>query len=86
MGRWFGWSTTAGIVFGLAVAVASTVVLLRVLTDHGALQSRPGHVAVGWLLVEDMFTVLVLVLLPILAGARGRTVRRPSSSRSAPPS
>ena len=68
VGRWFGWSTTAGIVFGLAVAVASTVVLLRVLTDHGALQSRPGHVAVGWLLVEDMFTVLVLVLLPILAG------------------
>jgi CPA2 family monovalent cation:H+ antiporter-2 len=68
VGLSFGWSTTAGIVFGLAVAVASTVVLLRVLTDHGALQSRPGHVAVGWLLVEDIFTVLVLVLLPILAG------------------
>jgi monovalent cation:H+ antiporter-2, CPA2 family len=66
--RWFGWSTGAGIVFGLAVAVASTVVLLRVLADNGVLQSRPGHVAVGWLLVEDMFTVLVLVLLPIAAG------------------
>ena len=68
VGLWFGWSLTAGIVFGLAVAVASTVVLLRVLTDFDALGSRPGHVAVGWLLVEDMFTVLVLVLLPILAG------------------
>jgi CPA2 family monovalent cation:H+ antiporter-2 len=67
LGRWLGWSVAAGVVFGLAVAVASTVVLLRVLIDHDALQTRPGHVAVGWLLVEDMFTVLVLVLLPIAA-------------------
>jgi monovalent cation:H+ antiporter-2, CPA2 family len=67
VGRWLGWSVAAGLVFGLAVAVASTVVLLRVLIDHDALQTRPGHVAVGWLLVEDMFTVLVLVLLPIAA-------------------
>lgn len=64
----FGWSTGAGLVFGLAIAVASTVVLLRVLANHEALQTRSGHVAVGWLLVEDMFTVLVLVLLPIAAG------------------
>jgi CPA2 family monovalent cation:H+ antiporter-2 len=72
--RRFGWSLAAGIDFGLAVAVASTVVLMRVLMDNGALRSRPGHVAVGWLLIEDMFTVLVLVLLPIAAGgvpARG---------------
>ena len=68
VGLLFGWTATAGIVFGLAVAVASTVVLLRVLTDHDAIGSRPGHVAVGWLLVEDMFTVLVLVLLPIATG------------------
>jgi CPA2 family monovalent cation:H+ antiporter-2 len=67
-----GWSTGAGIVFGLAVSVASTVVLLRVLSDHDALHTPSGHVAVGWLLVEDVFTVLVLVLLPILAGPEAR--------------
>ncbi|MBL9023188.1 MAG: cation:proton antiporter [Myxococcales bacterium] len=68
---WFGWSLSAGIVFGLAIAVASTVVLLRVLSDFGVLHTRPGHIAVGWLLVEDLFTVLVLVLLPVFAGAGG---------------
>jgi len=61
-----GWTLTAGVVFGLAVAVASTVVLLRVLADHDALHTPSGHVAVGWLLVEDIFIVLVLVMLPIL--------------------
>jgi CPA2 family monovalent cation:H+ antiporter-2 len=64
----FGWSLGSGVVFGLAIAVASTVVMMRVLEDHDAMQTRPGHVAVGWLLVEDMFTVLVLVLLPIASG------------------
>ncbi len=64
----FGWSLASGVVFGLAIAVASTVVMMRVLEDHDAMQTRPGHVAVGWLLVEDMFTVLVLVLLPIASG------------------
>jgi monovalent cation:H+ antiporter-2, CPA2 family len=63
-----GWSVFAGTVFGLAIAVASTVVLLRVLADHDALHTPAGHVAVGWLLVEDVFTVLVLVILPILVG------------------
>lgn len=71
----FGWSASAGIVFGLAVSVASTVVLLRVLADLGQLHTRAGHIAVGWLIVEDLFTVLVLVLLPLLvskhAGAGG---------------
>jgi monovalent cation:H+ antiporter-2, CPA2 family len=62
-----GWSAAAGVVFGLAISVASTVVLLRVLADHDALHTPSGHVAVGWLLVEDVFTVLVLVVLPILA-------------------
>jgi CPA2 family monovalent cation:H+ antiporter-2 len=66
--RWFGWSPGAAVVFGLAISVASTVVLLRVLADNDALHTRAGHVAVGWLLVEDMFTVLALVLLPIAAG------------------
>jgi CPA2 family monovalent cation:H+ antiporter-2 len=66
--RALGWSLVAGVVFGLAIAVASTVVLLRVLADYEVLHTPAGHVAVGWLLVEDVFTVLVLVLLPILAG------------------
>jgi CPA2 family monovalent cation:H+ antiporter-2 len=66
--RPFGWSLGAGVVFGLAISVASTVVLLRVLGDQNVLHTPAGHVAVGWLLVEDVFTVLALVLLPILAG------------------
>jgi monovalent cation:H+ antiporter-2, CPA2 family len=66
----FDWSLAAGLVFGLAISVASTVVLLRVLSDNGSLHTAGGHVAVGWLIVEDLFTVLVLVLLPVLAGER----------------
>lgn len=66
--RGFGWTVGAGVVFGMAIAVASTVVLLRVLADHDALHTRSGHVAVGWLLVEDLFTVIVLVLMPVFAG------------------
>jgi len=66
--RTFGFSLAAGALFGLAISVASTVVLVRVLSDHDALHTPSGHVAVGWLVVEDIFTVLVLVLLPIVAG------------------
>jgi len=64
-----GWDWTAGLVFGLSISVASTVVLVRVLSDHGALHTRTGHIAVGWLVVEDIFTVIALVLLPALVGA-----------------
>jgi monovalent cation:H+ antiporter-2, CPA2 family len=64
--RSFGWSWAAGIVFGMALAVASTVVLIRVLADHRDLHTPTGHIAVGWLVVEDLFTVLALVLLPVL--------------------
>ena len=64
-----GWTLSAGIVFGLALSVASTVVLVRGLTDLRQLHSLHGHVAVGWLVVEDLFTVLILVALPALAGA-----------------
>ena len=64
----FGWDWGAGIVFGLALSVASTVVLLRVLADHRALHTPTGHIAVGWLVVEDLCTVLVLVLLPAVFG------------------
>ncbi len=65
----WGWSLTAGIVFGLALSVASTVVLVRGLTDLRQLHSLNGHVAIGWLVVEDLFTVLILVALPALAGS-----------------
>ncbi|MBX5491074.1 MAG: cation:proton antiporter [Chloroflexi bacterium] len=70
----WGWSVSAGVVFGLALSVASTVVLLRALMDRHALESVHGKVAVGWLIVEDLFTVIALVILPALAaGAGGQT-------------
>jgi len=62
----FGWSWNGGIVFGLAISVASTVVMTRVLSDNHALHSRAGHIAVGWLVVEDIFTVIALVLIPAI--------------------
>ena len=64
--HFFGWSWTAGAVFGMAISVASTVVLTRVLSDNRAMHTPVGHVAIGWLVVEDLFTILVLVLLPAL--------------------
>ncbi len=64
----WGWSLGAGIVFGLALSVASTVVLLRTLENRGVLESVNGRIAVGWLVVEDLVMVLVLVLLPPLSG------------------
>jgi len=67
----WGWTLGAGLVFGLALSVASTVVLLRALEDRGELDSFNGRIAVGWLVVEDLVTVLVLVLLPALAGPLG---------------
>jgi len=63
-----GWSWSAGLVFGMALAVASTVVLVRVLADNNDLHTQAGHIAVGWLVVEDLFTVVALVLLPALFG------------------
>jgi len=66
-----GWSWSAGLVLGIASAVASTVVLLRVLMDNNSLETPSGHVAVGWLIVEDLITVLVLVLLPAFAMKEG---------------
>jgi CPA2 family monovalent cation:H+ antiporter-2 len=64
-----GWSWSAGLVFGIALSVASTVVLIRVLSDFRRLHTPAGHIAVGWLVVEDLFTVIVLVILPLLFGA-----------------
>src|SRR5512147_664258 len=60
----WGWNLAAGLVFGLSLSVASTVVLLRALESRGVLESVNGRIAVGWLVVEDLVTVLVLVLLP----------------------
>jgi len=66
-----GWTWQTGLILGIAVSVASTVVLLRALMDHGGVNTPEGHAAVGWLIVEDIITVLVLVLLPPLAATGG---------------
>ncbi|WP_348700421.1 YbaL family putative K(+) efflux transporter [Duganella fentianensis] len=71
---YWGWSIGGGLVFGLALSVASTVVLLRALEERSILDSLNGRIAVGWLVVEDLVTVLVLVLLPALAGPLGGAV------------
>jgi CPA2 family monovalent cation:H+ antiporter-2 len=68
---WWGWPLGAGLVFGLSLSVASTVVLLRELEAQEILESDEGRIAVGWLIVEDLATVLVLVMLPALAGVLG---------------
>ena len=68
---WWGWSPGASLVFGLALSVASTVVLLRALESLGLVDSHTGRIAIGWLVVEDLAMVLVLVLLPPLAGLLG---------------
>ncbi|KAF0115117.1 MAG: monovalent cation:H+ antiporter-2 CPA2 family [Rhodobacteraceae bacterium] len=68
-----GWSIGAGLIFGIALSVASTVVLLRALQDRELVQTEKGRVAVGWLIVEDLVMVLALVLIPPLAGLLGGT-------------
>ena len=68
---WWGWSLGGALVLGLSLSVASTVVLLRALETLGILDSYTGSIAVGWLVVEDLAMVLVLVLLPPLAGWLG---------------
>ena len=79
LGRWMGWTWEAGIIFGLALSVASTVVLLRALEERGLVTSERGRIAVGWLIVEDIAMVFALVLLPALGGAIGthRRMARP---------
>lgn len=68
LARLLGLDWSAGLIFGMALAVASTVVLVRVLADHNELHTQAGHVAVGWLIIEDLFTVVALILLPALFG------------------
>lgn len=62
-----GWTLGAGIVVGLAIGVASTVVLIRVLADNNLLETPQGHIALGWLIMEDFLTVIALILLPSIA-------------------
>jgi CPA2 family monovalent cation:H+ antiporter-2 len=69
----FGMPVKTGAVLGMAMAVASTVVLMRVLMDADVLNSPQGHVAVGWLIVEDIFTVILLVLIPVLGADQTTT-------------
>jgi K+:H+ antiporter len=75
-GRTFGWSWEASVLFGLALSVASTVMLTRVLADNSDLQTPVGRIAIGWLIVEDIFTIVVLVLLPAVFS---QPVREPVS-------
>ena len=71
MATLWGWSLGAGIIFGLSLSVASTVVLLRALEDRDMIKSNDGRIAIGWLVVEDLLMVLTLVLLPALTGVLG---------------
>jgi monovalent cation:H+ antiporter-2, CPA2 family len=73
LGIALGWGFGGGLVLGLAISVASTVVLLRALEDRGELDTQQGRIAIGWLIVEDLFTVVVLVLLPTIAPLLGAT-------------
>jgi CPA2 family monovalent cation:H+ antiporter-2 len=71
VGWMLGWSMGASLIFGLALSVASTVVLLRALQDRDLVQAEKGRIAVGWLIVEDLVMVMTLVLVPPLAGLLG---------------
>jgi CPA2 family monovalent cation:H+ antiporter-2 len=73
MAVWWGWPPGSALVFGLSLSVASTVVLLKALESRGIVDSANGRIAVGWLVVEDLAMVLVLVLLPALAPSLGGT-------------
>jgi len=64
----WGWAQLSGLMLGLSISIASTVVLLRGLMDNGLLSTTAGRIAVGWLVMEDLATVLILVMLPILFG------------------
>jgi CPA2 family monovalent cation:H+ antiporter-2 len=71
MARLWGWSLGAGLILGLALSVASTVVLVKALEERSALDTTNGRIADGWLVVEDLAMIIVLVLLPALAEVLG---------------
>jgi K+:H+ antiporter len=80
VGWWQGWTPGAGLVFGIALSIASTVVLLRLLQERRLLDTERGRITVGWLIVQDLGMVLVLVLLPVLAGVLKGTEDAPDPS------
>src|SRR6202007_1357111 len=80
MATLWGWSLGAGMIFGLSLSVASTVVLLRALEDRDMIKSNDGRIAIGWLIVEDLLMVLTLVLLPALSGVISGDVPNDSGS------
>lgn len=71
VGWWLGWSPGSGLVFGLALSVASTVVLLRMLQERRLMDTERGRITVGWLVIQDIAMVLALVLLPEISGLFG---------------
>lgn len=79
---WWGWSLGGMLIFGLSLACASTVVLLKSLEARGQLDTMNGRIAVGWLVVQDLATVLVLVLLPPLAGMLGSATSHTADAKS----
>ncbi len=80
LANWWGWSLGAGLVLGLSLSCASTVVLLKALESRGLLETMNGKIAVGWLIVEDLVTVLILVLLPTFSTMLGGTVDEQSAN------
>jgi len=82
LARLWGWSLGAGIIFGLSLSVASTVVLLVALKDRDMINSNDGRIAIGWLVVEDLLMVLTLVLLPALTGVLDGGGDVPNNSES----
>ena len=83
LATWWGWPVGASLVFGLSLSVASTVVLLRALERDGTLATMTGRIAVGWLVVQDLAMVLILVLLPPLAAVLGGTSASVAASAGA---
>jgi CPA2 family monovalent cation:H+ antiporter-2 len=81
VGWWQGWTPGAGLVFGIALSIASTVVLLRLLQERRLLDTERGRITVGWLIVQDLGMVIVLVLLPVLAGVLKGTEDAPDPMR-----
>ena len=71
LGLWLGWDLGAALLFGLSLSVASTVVMLRALDERQLVDTRAGHIAVGWLIVEDLAMVIALVIIPVLAVGGG---------------
>ena len=79
LGWVMGWSWGSGLIFGVCLSVASTVVLLRALEERRLLETHRGRIAIGWLIVEDLLMVLVLVMLPPLAGVLGGDAAEPGA-------